>query len=771
MSRSNRTPANLDCSRRVNTGVRRLATLRAALPILLALGSPVAQAAPGEPVLIENDICRLKIDPVSGAISSFFVKAMNCELIGEPRLADNFRINLPLPDDQSHYIDGMTQSPNSISRQGNTVTVRFGGMKTPSGSFPLDLVYTIALDGDQVVFRAKLTNNHRQPVAEFWFPRLGGWTRFGEDRAAALAQPGYGSCGHWSPIFKSFPGGQGLGAEAAEFSSDYPGMVMPWWSIHDPKSGKALYLGYHDKTARLSTWHMYLMPTTTGSPADSFLTPEQAGGRPVGLVFSHVRYPFIHSGETFDTGEFIFRVHDGDWHPAAKFYRNWFMKHFPFDKSKNWLRRQSAWFTSIIYQPEDKVIADFKTYDRWCEEAKRFGVNTYELIGWHKGGLERGYPEYVAEKRLGGHEGFRNLIASVHQRNGRILPFVNYNILDSATDLYRTQLKPYTHQDQYGSSPNWMAWGESTLIARKGLSVRRHLLASIVPPIEKMLEDHFVQIAKDGADGLQIDKVVVSTTLDFNPLNTRKPDEALNQGLVEGIERIYRKCREVNPDFCLASEALQDRLIPYVDVYYRAAGGYNISPLRYAFPEWTACQHVAAPRDFNGVNSGVLVGAVLCIEPLSYQGSMADPLYEDLSKYIRETERIRNELLDTVFCGDYFDMLDASVIEMSMTPNASAPAAASPPADDRIIPAGTATLQGIYSGQMHWRVHGHLQDGRRAIVVINTSPDQRYYTWQFKHRDVQNALLYEPFRPVQEIRQADAVRIQGERFQVVIEKQ
>ncbi len=736
---------------------------------VLIAAAVCGRSARGEALLLDNDIYRISVDSASGAITSLFVKPMNSELIGEPRLADNFRICLPLPDYQCNYIDGMKQTPVSVQKSGTVLTASFAGMKSDKGQFPVELLYSVALDGDQVRFRAKLTNRDDRPISEFWFPRLGGWTQFGSDRSAALAQPGYGGCGHGSAIFKHFPGGQGLGAEAAEFSSDYPGMVMPWWSIRDAKSNWSLYLGYHDKTARLSTWHMYLMPTSTGSPADSFFIAEQAKGRPVGLVFSHVRYPFILRGETFDTGEFIIRVHEGDWHQAAKFYRNWFMKLFPFDKSRNWLRRQSAWFTSIIYQPEDKVIADFKTYDRWCADAKRFGVDTYELIGWHKGGLERGYPEYVPEPKIGGADGFREVIKSIHQRGGRVLPFVNYNILDSATDQYRTQLKPYTHQDQFGSSPNWMGWGESTLIARKGLSVRRHLLSSIVPPIEKMLEDHFVQIARDGADGLQIDKVVVSTALDFNPMNKLKPDEALNQGLVDGIERVYRKCRAVNPDFCLASEALQDRLIPYVDVYYRAAGGLNISPLRYAFPEWTSCLHVGAPQDFNGVNAAVMLGAVICMEPFTYQGSMADPLYEELSRYIQETERIRKELLDTIFCGDYFDMLDASVIEVSMTPKA-ATAPAPPPEDDRIIPAGSATLQGFYSGQMHWRVHGHLQTGRRAIVVINTSKDQRYYTWQFKHHDVQSALLYEPFRPVREIKQADGVRISGERFHVVVER-
>ena len=134
-----------------------------------------------------------------------------------------------------------------------------------------------------------------------------------------------------------------------------------------------------------------------------------------------------------------------------------------------------------------------------------------------------------------------------------------------------------------------------------------------------------MRIAKDGADGLQIDKTVASALLDFNPLNTRKPDEAMTQGLVDGIERVYRKCKAVNPDFCLASEAVQDRLILYVDVFYRAAAGFSISPLRYAFPEWTACLHMGAARDFNTVNSAVMLGAVLCVEPQCYQAIARAP--------------------------------------------------------------------------------------------------------------------------------------------------
>ncbi len=744
-----------------------------AIGFVLAIVTAAASHAEPSQVMIENEVYRLGLDPATGAITSFFIKPLSCEMIGEPRLAANFRVCLPLEHYQANYIDGMAQKIARIEQNGNSVTVRFSGMTSDKGQYKIDLAYTITLDGDQARFRAKLTNHDSHALSEFWFPRFGGWTQFGPDRMARVAVPGYTGCGHHVSMFKHFPGGMGLGAEAAEWAVNYPGMVMPFWSIKEDSKNKALYLGYHDPTLRLSTWHTYLCPTNSGNSADAFLTPEQAKGQPVGLIFSHVRYPFIHSGESFDSGEFIVRLHDGDWHQAAKFYRQWFTDHWPIDNSQHWLRKQSAWFTSIIYQPEDRIVADFKTYDRWTAEARQFGVNTFELIGWHKGGLERGYPEYVPEEKLGGAAGFQRVIDSIHARGGRVLPFVNYNILDSATDLYKTKLRPYTHQDQFGSTPNWMAWGESTLIARLGLSVRRHLLGSIVPPLEEMLDNYFLEVAKAGADGLQIDKTVVSTALDFNPLNTRKPDEALNQGLVDAIERLYKKCRAVNPDFCLASEALQDRLIPYVDVYYRAAGGGDIAPLRYAFPEWTACIHVGTPRDFNEVNTAVMLGAVLCIEPMTYQTSMAHPLYADLSRYIGETERIRREWRDTIFTADYLDMTEGTVMEVSVTPKPSSRPAEQPAASANAITVSpeSAILQGINSGTMFWRTHANRANGRRAIVIINKSAQERYYTWKFTHREVTSARLVEPFKPVRDLdHPSHAVKIAPERFHIILEK-
>jgi hypothetical protein len=738
---------------------------------ILIMASGTTHGQTNEVLVLENEHLRLEIANQSGAITSFYCKDNDSEMIGEKRLAANFRIGLPLPGYQAHYIEGMEQVPVLVEKQGETVRVKFSGMESGMGHYPIDLEYTIRLHADYVSFRSSLCNHHDLPVTEFWFPRLGGWDRFGNHREARLATPNYNTDSkHSIGLFKDFPGVRGLGAEAAEWSTDYPGMVMPWWDVYDEVSDMGLYLGYHDTIFRLSTWHTYLEPNASGG-RDAWLSPGQAGGQPVGLVFSHVRYPFIHDGETLSSGEFVMRVHAGDWHQGSMFYRDWFMQHWPFDKSDSWLRKEQAWFTSIIYQPEDKIIADYETYGKWTRDAQSYGINCFELIGWDKGGLERDYPIYQPEKKLGGREGFRRLLASIDEHGGRCLVFTNYNILDQNIDWYKTELFRYKQQDGFGEQPTWMAWGESTLLARKRMNVRYHVRSSITPGIEKILSDQFLDLIRDGAHGFQIDKVCVGSALDMNPVNTMKPDVALCEGLVDAIDRLYRQCREINPDFRMASEFGHDRLLPYFDVGYRNAVRNQVSTLRYVFPEWTSCQHVSAPRDFRGVNSAVFTGSVICIEPDSYQGSLDQPVYRDLAAYIREIIRIRSLLAETIFLGRYYDDQGA---ELAITSASEADPSGQGPssrADPGAMPGMGTNGRGRDHGPgpLIYKVHGNIQNGRRAMVIVNDSPDKVRYLWRFTHRDVTEVMLYQPFKEAVRVKAGDPVEIAGDGLQILVE--
>ena len=155
---------------------------------------------------------------------------------------------MPLPGYGCHYIDGMGQAPEYVRQEGNRVEVRFGEMKSEKGTFPVGLSYTVALEGDTIRFRAKLVNGSGSPVSEFWFPRIGGWTGFGQDKGALVATPNYGNCSHGAPLFEGFPGGRGPWRGGGGVVDELPGDgdavvgpvrrgvehgVVPWLPRHD----------------------------------------------------------------------------------------------------------------------------------------------------------------------------------------------------------------------------------------------------------------------------------------------------------------------------------------------------------------------------------------------------------------------------------------------------------------------------------------------------------------------------------------------------------
>lgn len=683
-------------------------------------------------LVLENEHYRIAVDRASGAISSLFVKRNRAELINEKRLAANFRMLVPLPEYQCNYVDGMASTPTSVRRRRNIVEIVFDGLPGKTGVLPIGFSYSIELRGSDIVFRSKLDNRSSFPVAELWFPRLGGLTSFGT-ADASLAVPGYAlSCRHEAALFRKFPGSRNLGSDAPEYVSSYPcasaedspaaPMSMPWWSIHDERSDTSLYLGYHDRVLRASLWHSYLYPDARryDHADDNWLTEQEAAGAPRGIVFSHIRLPFTRGGQRFESGEFVLSAHAGDWQTGGQNYRAWFSEHFPLPHKPSWLRQQRTWFTSIIFQPEDRIRADYKRYDRWCRDAEAMGIRCHELVGWNKGGLERDYPAYWPDERLGGWEGYRALQKDIRSRGAHCLTFVNYNIIDSAGSEF-ARLRHLVHQDLFGSTPNWMAWGESTLIARLQMSVRRHLLTSVVPELNQLLEERFLKLVSAGAQGFQIDKLVVGSALDFNPLNTRPPDEALCEGLVEAVVRLVNRCREIDPDFSVAAEAHLDRYLSVIDVLYRACDGYEITPLRIVFPECTAVRHIGAPGDYRGINGAVLTGAVICLEPLDYQDGVANPMFRELDRYVQEIERLRGLLETRIFLSKFQDRHGAQVTRYE----------------------GQSAANGVKP--LYFGVHKEIATDMLAVVVANDSPQP--VEFDLRLTDVPDSALtkYTPF--------------------------
>jgi len=393
------------------------------------------------------------------------------------------------------------------------------------------------------------------------------------------------------------------------------------------------------------------------------LTVDVPPGEPIGVTMGWVYFPYTANG-IFAPGPIALQVHSGDWHAASGIYRSWFDRHFVVWRPANWLRKEMAWQSIILSNSEDVVVHRFSELPKLAADAKKYGVTTFEILGWDIGGIDRGYPQYRPNPRLGTPEEFRQALAEIRSMGVHPLIFANIQFADTATPLFRDRLFRYAVDGRW--APDWSlsGWGEGTIGARMGLARSNMTKVSPShPEFQEFLMDQYLQLVRDGAEGFQLDKTISVNALDFNPQLPVSPDKSLISGVLATFQELLQKGRGINPNFALASEIFTDRSFPYVDVSYMRMGAIdmNSTALRYTFPEWTSTIFGESPGDFGPMNNGMRYGLVWDLAPRHYNDSIDEPLTQPLARYVKELIRIRTRHQDLLFHGRFNDTLGATV--------------------------------------------------------------------------------------------------------------
>ena len=137
--------------------------------------------------------------------------------------------------------------------------------------------------------------------------------------------------------------------------------------------------------------------------------------------------------------------------------------------------------------------------------------------------------------------------------------------------------------------------------------------------------------------------------------------------------------------------------------------------MKYTFPEFMATFAVVQPWDYNNVNNAIRYG---------YQA------------YVAEVLRIRDELKETVFLGEFLDMLEVSV---SPHPN------------------------------LKYNTHRNARTGKRACVLVNQGMESLETCVAFEGSGQQQLRIYRPFEPVTRGASPLSVKVPAERLVIVAE--
>lgn len=638
--------------------------------LLAVVVSAAALSASAQVRTVDTPVAALQLSEKNGDLVGVHWKHPELDVIGESRLGENFRILLPQKGYEANYFNSRDQRVSHIEPIPGGVLCTYDALRNDRETLPVKVRYRIEAVDAQLHFSITVDNPTDRQLAEVMYGIIGGQKGIGDRLNTESMIPGNNN--NFDPVlftrFRAgfFGGGGNFGTPYDAQTFTYPyAMPMGWIDIYNTKAGIGYYYANQDPDTRLMLFDVELHPYAKGAelvdnwPAPSELPP----GQPIGLTMGWVNLPYLSHG-TFSAGPSALQVHEGDWHEASHIYRLWFDQHFKLPTSPSWLRRENAWQSIILSNPEDVIVYRFNDLPKLAADAKKYGITTFEILGWNIGGIDRGYPQYRPDPRLGTPEEFRNALAAMRAMGVHPLIFTNVDVADTATPLFQKELKRYAVEGRWAQDWPLFGWGEGTIGARAGLSPSNMTLVSPAHPEFRKLEiDQYLQLVRDGADGFQMDKSNGSGMLDFNKNLPVSPDKSLFAGILGTFDELLTRARAIRPGFSLAGETWSDRALPYIDVSYMRSGTIDLgSPvLKYTFPEWTATIFGTTPGDYNEVNNGMRYGFVWDLAPRHYNASVDEELTRPFAQYVSELIRIRKEYADLLFLGRFNDTMGATV--------------------------------------------------------------------------------------------------------------
>jgi hypothetical protein len=627
----------------------------------------VGAAAGAQVRTVETPSVTIKLAERTCDVVGLRWKSPELEVIAEPRLGENFRLLVPEKGYEANYFYSREQNVSGIEATNDGVVCTYDALKNDRETLPIAVRYRVQVVGEQVQFSIEVNNGTDRKLAEVMYGIVGGQRGIGSRLDTETLVPG-SIANAGAKMFTRFSGGGygggnlGIRYDAASFT--YPGnMAMGWMDVWNPKLGVGYYYADQDPDTRLSMMEVELRPfSKLASVEDAWPSDAEAQGEPVGLTMGWVDMPYAGKG-TFKAGPVAIEAHTGDWHTASGLYRAWFDKHFDVKRAPDWLRKENAWQSVILSNSEDVVVHRFDELPKMAADAKRYGITTFEILGWDIGGIDRGYPQYVPDPRMGTPEEFYKALGEMRAMGVHPLIFSNIQFADTATKVFKDKLEPFVVEGEWALDWHLSGWGEGTISARNGQTKSNMTLVSPEhPEYRKYLMDQYLDLVRHGAEGFQFDKTGGMGALDFNKTLPVSPDKSLTGGVLDTFAELIPKARAIDPGFSLASENTWDRAFPYVDVSYMRMGWVDMnSALRYTFPEWTATIFGESPGDWAPMNNGMRYGLVWDLAPRHYNDSVDEKLTQPLAKYVSELIDLRKKYEGLLFFGRFNDMLGATV--------------------------------------------------------------------------------------------------------------
>ena len=420
-------------------------------------------------------------------------------------------------------------------------------------TIPVKAEFTISVKDDAFCFSGSLKSDSKEWIfKELTYPDIEGIKI--NDKNIKIYWPGVlGQC---------FDNPAKFGSRSFEYPSNDG--TMQWFSVNSSTSG--IYIGGHDPLQGSKKFTL-----SYNESGKSFSTD--------------VRFP-VYTTE-FTIPEVMIRPYQSSWHIASKFYRGWYDKNFKIASVSEWSRNSAGYMLTIFKQQNGDVMYNYKDIDRVCDIAEKLNFDLVGIWGRGVGGHDRLYPNYMPDNLMGGRAEMKKAIERAHQRGFKIIVYSNGTIMDASTDFYvyngietillneRKQPELEYYVKHNNSTPVIFALG------CPGSALWR-----------KTILDLAIDAQSLGVDAFYIDEVAWRGPLMCYSKNHDHalPQEAYTKYRVKMMHDIRVKMKEIDPDFSIMTEGINDAMLVDVDIFQGVPGNINApgcfpEMFRYTFPE------------------------------------------------------------------------------------------------------------------------------------------------------------------------------------------
>ena len=599
--------------------------------------------------LLENDLIKLSIDE-KGCLQELTNLKNGCNYAGGLGL---WRLIYQHEEVLEEEITSEDCIPE-ISQTTDVLTIKYAFISSEAGTEAFALTITARLKNDEVHFDAKLANNSDEAVIrEFQFPFVKNinlqsdqnfyWSLLGGQRIKDIN----------GEINKHHTRYIGQDNKAVEMSLLYPGFgATNCFAFANEDAG--LYFGSHDTTFQ-NTLHLLRKRKDEIDPC-------------------MVKYPFLRPGEKLQQSGYVLSPYVGNWHVAAKKYRNWTDSWFQVNDKPKSILNSNGWHRIIFRHQYGKIIFRHDQMPEILKSGLEANIDTLFMFGWTKEGHDAGEPEYNFDESQGGHDALKQHIKEFREGGGKVIIYYNGQLINTDTEFYRIKGKKISVKNMDGSEH--MEWypfgGDGTALRQFG----NKSFVTACPGCNEWLEH--LKLLIDRAIDLEVDGVF------FDQMGwTSRPCFDKSHGhptpfmtAVAAKAEMLRQMREYikfqRPEMSFGIEWLSDLTAQHVDFIHNIVGSTEAvndweklgeKPDIPLFPEWFRYifpEVITTDRDIRDdidierrVNMALLRGFRSDVEIYRCRAIIDEtPHYK---AYLAKANQLRDKYRDIILNGTFQD--------------------------------------------------------------------------------------------------------------------